>query len=747
MKYSSVLLLLAFAAAEAKMSTGLADHNVLRREEKTQKFVVEQRSTRASRRLDEIPEPGEAVEAEEEEEAAPEVVAGGGVVDPGTAEEEEAAEEDPPVVMPGGGEGEDPDTAEEEEAEEEDPPVVMPGSGEAGDPGAESIMLMSMMPFTTIRTDPIVSPNTLSDHVHTFYGPPLARPEVTFKDLRSAASSTANVKENNSLYWHNTIYRIDENGMHHVVNMGFASAYYHWIPVVTKAFPEGFKMIASSPSELIGRDTGCDPNSYGEPLDEECNDPATSPFFPTEATEELERFLIYPSCWNGVDLDTDDHRSHMAYPTTFKLDVEPESCPPGFPIKLPIVRFVIRILDYVPGSYIFSDGTQHLHGDFFSGWDPTELQRIMDNCIEMNHHDRWCEDQVGWKVKFQGFADFSEEVQILSSLLPATSFDTKTITDELVDGISELPRGAGIGTLFPLGNTGQPMTPAPQTAPTRAPTEPTIGEPQICFAGSSLVRTNDARELISMNDLKIGDQVMVDDMGTFETVYSFAHRQLDALAMFLEIGFAGDQAKDTKLTISPEHLVFLSNGSVVQASSLQEGDELFRLAPSTESNAAPVGIVTSIREVERRGIFAPFTKSGKIVVNDVVASCYVGFEGSGTMKGMFGLSYHTASHVSESLHRMWCGLINEKSCTEESYTNGGTSQWSAAMLMLYKFILERSHLVRAILTVASLTLLSVLRLAEIVLLESTGNLVFVTLFIALASFGGWCFSSKKKSQN
>jgi hypothetical protein len=45
--------------------------------------------------------------------------------------------------------------------------------------------------------------------------------------------------------------------------------------------------------------------------------------------------LMFPSCWNGRDLDSATHTEHVAYP---KL-VMNNACPPGFPVQLPALLF------------------------------------------------------------------------------------------------------------------------------------------------------------------------------------------------------------------------------------------------------------------------------------------------------------------------------------------------------------------------------------------------------------------------
>lgn len=41
--------------------------------------------------------------------------------------------------------------------------------------------------------------------------------------------------------------------------------------------------------------------------------------------------LMFPSCWDGVNLDSDDHKSHVAYPNL----VIDGTCPDDYPVRLP----------------------------------------------------------------------------------------------------------------------------------------------------------------------------------------------------------------------------------------------------------------------------------------------------------------------------------------------------------------------------------------------------------------------------
>ena len=70
------------------------------------------------------------------------------------------------------------------------------------------------LPIGHVRTDAIITQTCLSDHVHTFYGPPLLHPAVTFEELRASdpARSSGNIMENQSLYWHPAVYHVAADG-------------------------------------------------------------------------------------------------------------------------------------------------------------------------------------------------------------------------------------------------------------------------------------------------------------------------------------------------------------------------------------------------------------------------------------------------------------------------------------------------------------------------------------------------------
>jgi len=141
---------------------------------------------------------------------------------------------------------------------------------------------------------------------------------------------------------------------------------------------------------------------------DDASNPQFSPSIPEcQEPDRVRMDLFFPSCWDGVNLDSTDHRSHMAYPVN---DGGPEGtrCPASHPV--PVVRvsyhYAFGVLpEYThpversskgwrlaADMYEVTDqqaGGLSLHGDWFNAWHPTIMEAILSNCIqsELDCHD------------------------------------------------------------------------------------------------------------------------------------------------------------------------------------------------------------------------------------------------------------------------------------------------------------------------------------------------------------------------
>ena len=158
--------------------------------------------------------------------------------------------------------------------------------------------------------------------------------------------------------------------------------------------------------------------------------------------------------------------SHVAYTVDGKLDGD---CPETHNVgRFPAISLFVSIENYKGGWYTFSDKSDVFHADYLAGWDPQFLQNILDNC-NTNKLDN-CDDFLTFKGDTK-FADLYPRPVALEAVQPNQHYDTKTISPEEVDVVSELPRGTCTGTLLPPNDspTNTPVS-NPTVAPIVAPT-------------------------------------------------------------------------------------------------------------------------------------------------------------------------------------------------------------------------------------------------------------------------------------
>mmetsp|Transcript_3389 Transcript_3389/g.5574 ORF Transcript_3389/g.5574 Transcript_3389/m.5574 type:complete len:459 (+) Transcript_3389:75-1451(+) len=265
-------------------------------------------------------------------------------------------------------------------------------------------------------------------------------------------------------------------------------------------------------------------------------------------------------------------------------------------------------------------------------------------------------------------------------------------------------------------------------APTGAPASTGFGG--ACFSGDVLVEVQD-RGTVSMKNLQIGDMVKTSSYGqahrgySFEPVYSFGHYAPNTVEHFLQLHVMGDTAP---LQITADHLLAIKYIGFVPASTVMVGDILVGGFDDHEL------VVVAIKTVKARGLFAPFTPSGTIVVNGVVASSFVTLQPNTStllslIGGRFELSHQWIAHTFEFPHRVACHYMG--SCPREEYDEHGISVWVSTPLKMARWLLDQGIVLRNLVLMGFVLVLFALHILEASLLNPI-TFVFL-LTVALCS--------------
>jgi hypothetical protein len=223
--------------------------------------------------------------------------------------------------------------------------------------------------------DPIVHPGKPGEsHLHVFFGNVTTDAHTTVEDL-VVGDTTCNQHLDRASYWAPALLR---NG---VVQTPVKSvAYYRAGPDVAPTsvvpYPLGLRMIAGNAVATEPQSTAVVAWSCGAGSLREVSPPAC----PDQ--RNLRLLVTFQDCWNGVDLDSADHVSHVTYSHA-------GTCPPSHPVPIPQLQFSVEypVTGPIDGLELASGGLGTGHADFYNAWDPARLEREVRNCL---HRDVVC---------------------------------------------------------------------------------------------------------------------------------------------------------------------------------------------------------------------------------------------------------------------------------------------------------------------------------------------------------------------
>ncbi|KAF8640304.1 hypothetical protein AX16_010199 [Volvariella volvacea WC 439] len=207
--------------------------------------------------------------------------------------------------------------------------------------------------------------------------------------LRQSECTSVPIPEDHSNYWFPHLYFQHADGTFESVGGGAVIDR----PGTTTAFPDDFRMLAGDPF-LRSYDAS---NPAQRAVTFLCLDfkgtSVTYNAFPERHCPDGVRAQVnFQSCWDGINTDSPDHKSHVAYPSG---GPDSGTCnDPRYPVTLP--RIFLEV--YWGTNHFESRRSQALnpnqpfvlangdptgygwHADFLNGWDEGVLQRAVDGC-------------------------------------------------------------------------------------------------------------------------------------------------------------------------------------------------------------------------------------------------------------------------------------------------------------------------------------------------------------------------------
>ncbi len=243
----------------------------------------------------------------------------------------------------------------------------------AADPAqSRGRLVVECLPSHSAHDDPLVFPGEPGrSHLHDFFGA-TGIDAFSTPDSLDGGPTTCQIRQDRAGYWVPALYHDGEK-----VDPQSSVAYYRAAPGVdptsVRSLPYGLEIIAGDglarepqSTDVVG--WGCGPNPRLTAAPTQCS-----------AQAELRLHVVFPDCWDGANLTSDDHRSHMSYSRDGRCDND-------HPVPVAQLEFIVRYPFWDdPSMLVLASGSPYTaHADFFNTWEPDALEREIDACIRGN---------------------------------------------------------------------------------------------------------------------------------------------------------------------------------------------------------------------------------------------------------------------------------------------------------------------------------------------------------------------------
>ncbi len=239
--------------------------------------------------------------------------------------------------------------------------------------------------------DPIVYPGRKNAaHLHTYFGNVGANSSSTGASLLASGNSTCDGGTlNRSSYWIPSVVDASGKPVAPEANMVYYKSGYQGVTPdkVVGKLPNGLQLVSGNPKATTSQGEP----SYVRQVNWSCSTEgwqgrrAYIPECP--AGQEILAEIQFPQCWDGRNLSSADHMSHMAYGTWGV------GCPASHPVGIPSISFNIKWKVPASGTtgwrlssdhYDGGNGGYSLHGDLILAWNEQVSTAWLWNCVKKN---------------------------------------------------------------------------------------------------------------------------------------------------------------------------------------------------------------------------------------------------------------------------------------------------------------------------------------------------------------------------
>jgi hypothetical protein len=222
--------------------------------------------------------------------------------------------------------------------------------------------------------DPIVFPaKPGASHQHTFVGNRTTNAFSSYGTLRSGAT-TCRRQDDTAAYWVPTLHQ----GMTPVFPQGATIYYRRGTLAEASAFPNNLRIIAGDATATAPQ--GMRVTFWSCGVVSGVGRSESVPTCPDARGSFLRLHIRFPECWDGRNLDSADHKSHMAYALR-------GSCPSTHPVEVPQITQIYRYPTRGGEGFSLASGGQFsAHADFVNAWKPNALRKLVDDCLNALVH-------------------------------------------------------------------------------------------------------------------------------------------------------------------------------------------------------------------------------------------------------------------------------------------------------------------------------------------------------------------------